>query len=327
MAAETRLNGIQMLRGLAAFAVVIYHIQLLAEKNGITSQIIVNNISQNLYVGVDIFFVISGFIMAKTVVGSDISGFEFIRRRIIRIVPLYWFLTFFLFITINVISSVMQINSYSFRQLVASLFFSSDIFYKSVPIIDQGWTLEYEMFFYILISICLIFTRKRNALMLTGVTLTLIYLLGANQMFLEFVIGITVYFINRFVHLKEFLSKVIAIFSVLIFLLLFSVDYSSDYRVLIYGIPCALMLLACANINLAPTNRLVVLGEISYSLYLSQSLLLFWFVKGSVLITNQLLQFLCIFLLIPISCVLIAFIIHKFIEIPLTNCAKNYLSR
>ena len=55
MATETRLNGIQMLRGLAAFAVVIYHIQLLAEKNGITSQIIANNISKNLYVGVDIF--------------------------------------------------------------------------------------------------------------------------------------------------------------------------------------------------------------------------------------------------------------------------------
>ena len=155
----------------------------------------------------------------------------------------------------------------------------------------------------------------------------LIYLLGANQMFLEFVIGIAVYFLNRFVYLKEFLSKVIAVFSMLIFLLLFSVDYTSEFRVLIYGIPCALMLLACANINLARNNRLVVLGEISYSLYLSQSLLLFWFVKGSVLITNQLLQFLCMFLLIPISCVLIAFFIHKFIEIPLTNYAKNYLSR
>jgi hypothetical protein len=327
MASETRLNGIQMLRGLAAFAVVIYHIQLLAEKNGITSQIIVNNISKNLYVGVDIFFVISGFIMAKTVVGSDISGLEFMRRRILRIVPLYWVLTFFLFISINVISNVIQISSYSFRQLLASLFFSSRIFHMSVPIIDQGWTLEFEMFFYILISICLIFTRKRNALMLTGVTLILICLLGANQMFLEFVIGITVYFINKFVYLKEFLFKFIAIFAVLIFLLLFSMDYSSDFRVVIYGIPCALMLLACANINLAPSNRLVVLGEISYSLYLSQSLLLFWFVKGSVLITNQLLQFFCLFILIPISCVVIAFFIHKFIEIPLTNLAKNYFFR
>jgi len=327
MAAETRLNGIQMLRGLAAFAVVIYHIQLLAEKNGIINQIIVNNISENLYVGVDIFFVISGFIMAKTVVGSDISGLEFIRRRIIRIVPLYWVLTFFLFTSINLISNVMQISSYSYRQLLASLFFSSDIFYMSVPIIDQGWTLEFEMFFYILISICLIFTRKRNALMLTGVTLILICLLGANQMFLEFVIGITVYYINKFIYLKEILFKFTAIFAVLIFLLLFSMDYSSDLRVVIYGIPCALMLLACANINLAPTNRLVVLGEISYSLYLSQSLLLFWFVKGSVLITNQLLQFFCLSILIPISCVVIAFFIHKFIEIPLTNLTKNYFFR
>jgi peptidoglycan/LPS O-acetylase OafA/YrhL len=163
--------------------------------------------------------------------------------------------------------------------------------------------------------------------MLTGVTLMLICLLGANQMFLEFVIGITVYFINRFVNLKECLFKFIAIFAVLIFLLLFSVDYSSDVRVFIYGIPCALMLLACANINLAPTNRLVVLGEISYSLYLSQSLLLFWFVKGSMLITDQLLQFLCLFLLTPVSCVVIAFFIHKFIEIPLSNRTKNYFSR
>ncbi len=85
------LQGIQYLRGLAAMMVVVYHLSLqLNSINGARE-------FQTLQSGVDIFFVISGFIMMySTSGGTKITASEFLRRRLVRVAPLYWAATIFI---------------------------------------------------------------------------------------------------------------------------------------------------------------------------------------------------------------------------------------
>ena len=75
------IGNIQFLRGLAALSVVYYH----------TDHRMINNYHID-FGGVSIFFVISGFIMV--LVTRDDAA-HFVARRVLRIVPLYWFMTFF----------------------------------------------------------------------------------------------------------------------------------------------------------------------------------------------------------------------------------------
>ena len=72
------LNSVQYLRAMAALLVVGYHI---------------NSYQVYLMSGVDIFFVISGFIMWQSTRGGT-SPRQFLTNRLIRIVPLYWLVTF-----------------------------------------------------------------------------------------------------------------------------------------------------------------------------------------------------------------------------------------
>lgn len=77
-ASADKLDSIQLLRAIAATAVVVYHIPLFREGAW----------------GVDIFFVISGFIMALV---TERSTRHFFAKRVIRVVPLYWLGTFGVF--------------------------------------------------------------------------------------------------------------------------------------------------------------------------------------------------------------------------------------
>ena len=79
---------IQYLRGIAALMVVWFHsVGQIPGGRHVSSP---SNFGNS---GVDLFFVISGFIMVVTTAGTDVSAFEFLRRRIVRVVPLYWLLT------------------------------------------------------------------------------------------------------------------------------------------------------------------------------------------------------------------------------------------
>lgn len=87
------LNNIQVLRGFAALIVVVFHIvgasnsyKMPAEIFGLTGALGRS--------GVDIFFVISGFIMVYTQYNKKTKPLSFIKDRIIRVVPIYWVFSF-----------------------------------------------------------------------------------------------------------------------------------------------------------------------------------------------------------------------------------------
>ena len=132
--------GIQMFRFLAALFVVLGHSCWELGRLPIG------------YFGVDIFFVISGFIMSY-ITHHDTS--LFMRKRVIRIVPLYWLSTL-LIASLVYFSSVVKV-SFDVQVLLSSLFFipwwNGETLYQ--PMLPLGWTLNFEMFFYLLFFVAM----------------------------------------------------------------------------------------------------------------------------------------------------------------------------
>ena len=140
------LLSLQYLRGVAALMVVLVHLQLQMGRLG----------WQGYWpgwtaAGVDIFFVLSGFLMWNTTAGRDQSPLEFWRRRIARIVPLYWLLTTLVVLVLVVAPRLMQSTRLDWANVLASYVF---VFTPAAngrlePVLVVGWTLNYEMLFYL----------------------------------------------------------------------------------------------------------------------------------------------------------------------------------
>jgi exopolysaccharide production protein ExoZ len=135
MAAAPPLSSIHYLRALAAVAVVESH-----ATRGLLGQ-----------AGVDVFFVISGFIM-WTITSRETAPRIFFQRRLIRIVPLYW--------TATLIMAFHQ--KVAVDAVVKSLYFIPFFGEKGQiwPVLVPGWTLNYEMFFYVLVGATLLLPRR-----------------------------------------------------------------------------------------------------------------------------------------------------------------------
>jgi exopolysaccharide production protein ExoZ len=150
------LNSIQILRGIAAFGVVLYHAALWI------SPLPRFDIGA---AGVDLFFVISGFIMvyaSDRLFGRPGAARHFLVRRMIRIIPLYWGLT-----TAMVLWHGFPPN------LLGSYFF---IPLNRGPILTVGWTLNYEMMFYCLFAVA-IALHRRAAVATLSITLVALALI------------------------------------------------------------------------------------------------------------------------------------------------------
>lgn len=144
---------IQYLRGVAALAVVWHHAR--GQLPGLEALFPWDFGTS----GVDLFFVISGFIMVVTTIGSGMRPQQFLWRRIIRVVPLYWLLTLSMVVVALVVPSLFNTLKVSPNTLLQSLLFIphfSQSFPDSVwPLLVPGWTLNFEMFFYAVFGVAL----------------------------------------------------------------------------------------------------------------------------------------------------------------------------
>jgi len=154
------------LRAIAALAVVWHHIQ--------TEMAISLGTPQFGYAGragVDIFFVISGFIMFHTTQDGGRTTLQFWRDRVIRIAPMYWLATlaaatlFWLGIHPGDIKALSPVDVVEDMLFIPHYSSSLDVY----PTLDVGWTLNYEMFFYFLFGLTFFLKSQPRALAMLAV--------------------------------------------------------------------------------------------------------------------------------------------------------------
>jgi Predicted acyltransferases len=140
------LYGIQYLRAFAALAVVVFHA---AERNGLHFAIGA--------AGVDVFFVVSGFIMTAIGDRRPMTPVAFMRDRLLRIAPSYWIVTGIM--VFGALIGLFPNLRLDLGHVLGSFLFvpvPSPNGGHLWPVLVQGWTLNYEMFFYLLFAASLL---------------------------------------------------------------------------------------------------------------------------------------------------------------------------
>jgi exopolysaccharide production protein ExoZ len=276
-------SGLQALRGAAALAVVTYH----AVPGFSFGQ-----------AGVDVFFVISGFIMVYTsarLFGQPGAPRAFFARRLIRIVPLYWATSAVLLIEILLRYGNLDAAGTSTMAAVASFFFIpwAQPDGSISPLHAVGWTLNFEMLFYCLFAAVVVLPKPRALL---SVTLGLAALCVGGMVWpdpptvvrywsrplvIEFAFGIAVAEIvgrvapDRRLALGVLAGGIAVAAACALFL---PTPFGSNewIRVLAAGVPAAF--LVCAIVLAGEPKHLrpamAFLGDLSYPLYLTHPLTL-----------------------------------------------------
>ena len=171
-----RLLNIQALRGLAAFGALLSHLYIIEQKYSLDH--ILPEVLNFGMVGVDIFFVISGFIMVyvthKWQSSTVKSVPEFLFARASRIYPLYWFVTAALLLVYTIKPEwVFAASAGNDPNIVKSFLLWPD--HAAYPLLEVGWTLIHEMSFYLIFALLLIAPyRLRPSLIGLWATLVII---------------------------------------------------------------------------------------------------------------------------------------------------------
>jgi len=150
--------GLQILRITAACMVLLTHATLFASER-LDSHF---GIWRQGAVGVELFFVLSGFVMVYSSIKlmNDSNGWKiFAERRIVRIVPIYWIATSFKVLALVLTSGYVLHARFSVvRTLESYLFLPAFNDEGGIgPVLSVGWTLNFEMFFYFLFALALLF--------------------------------------------------------------------------------------------------------------------------------------------------------------------------
>jgi exopolysaccharide production protein ExoZ len=333
-----RYQGIQALRGLAVLFVIWRHIRLAGD----FSEVLWIKTTVGA-VGVDIFFVISGFIIALNSETNAQKPLRFAINRFSRVIPIYWLASYY-FATAQWFEGNVYglFNTFFFLPIFDTLHFTN-------PVHDFGWTLCFEVWFYLLFTICIFIAKDKAWLVLVTVLslgcvivdlfYTQAYYLP-NFLFhpltLEFVCGILIFKAQAHFTRQTFILSTIA--TLLLFIQVFFTQQLAEHnqvlsdkpqgflRLVFWGGLGVMSVIAAVTVDrLAlftwPT-WLVYLGEKSFSIYLFQpySIVLlgcldkYWVIPG--------LWRAAIFV---IATLLFGILASKLIEFPLMRIVRKYL--
>lgn len=288
------LKSIQLLRAIAAWMVVFYHaMQIYFGLNGENWFSIF--FSRYGSMGVDIFFVISGFVIYNSTDGKNITPARFIANRIIRIVPAYWVFTLLTALLVYNYKELIPFTQMEAKFLFDSLFFVPSFNPSGIglsPLLTVGWSLNYEMAFYLIFCFAL-FASKRYRLLCVAVGIVILQValpkfggvleFFSGQFAFEFLYGILVGLLYKKGLLKKInLPMAIMILCVAFFTVATKENlppvnwlHTGGYLYTV-GIPSALIVAAVLSqeSHLPNFNWLAQLGDWSYATYLSHVIVL-----------------------------------------------------
>lgn len=345
---KPRLYTIDLIRFLAASMVVLYHFCFRGYNKDefiSLSYKLLEPVVKYGYLGVDIFFIISGFVIYMSIQKSDIR--DFIISRISRLYPAYWFCMLLTALVIYFFGeSIFSVNIY---QVLVNLSMIQEGI--GVPHVDGVyWSLFIELQFYLLTGIFLMINKNRNMtfMMVLLISCSFIYYFFPNIFKLNvvfkllkfltfpewngyFVSGMCFYLIySKKQKLYHYLFLVLSTINTILFSIERSIIKSESFEnefspVIIIAILTFSYLLfymiSTDRLIFLNSSRFLSLGVLTYPLYLIHQNI------GYIMINflDDYLNKWLLLILIIMFFLIVAFIIHKFIEDPLGKKIRNKL--
>jgi peptidoglycan/LPS O-acetylase OafA/YrhL len=281
-------DSVQVMRALSVIAVVLFHVAM-RQRQDFPHVALPLTYPQSLmgHAGVDLFFIISGFIIT-TVNWNEFARTSAIRsyiaKRFIRVLPLYW-------LTALPMIPLAMAQNLDFKSAIGALLLLP---HYASRINQVAWSLAYEILFYAVFAVFLLFPRRFLPLCLTAWLLLIAANNAAPHMLshfawlgnflrplnLEFVLGITIAALiqARIFFRRPRLLICLGIIGILAVAALKHFgpnpypEYDGKMRALLFGVPCALVLYGAIVIEClgktAYSKLLLLLGDASYSIYL-----------------------------------------------------------
>jgi len=280
------LISIQILRALAAWLVVGHHIVQflpeLVERSALARLFAV----YGAY-GVDLFFVISGFVIYISSSRKAITPREFLAHRVARVVPAYWIFTALTALVLMLDSAFVPLTRLEWPFFLKSLFFVPALNPSGIgryPLLTVGWTLNYEMAFYLVYFLSMFAPAKfRAPLVFVGIlllNLAVPWLGGAfvfygDRIVFEFLFGV----MAGIAHARGAISRTpgwVAILFILGAVAAIATHGARAHHFLYVGLPCAAILIASVSYEryFSKYRRFARFGDLSYSTYLCHVLIL-----------------------------------------------------
>ncbi len=282
---KNQLKTLQIVRALASTSVVYFHIGSVPCFGGIGSLPCFGGF------GVDIFFVLSGFVMAM-IIATGQSASRFAISRVSRIVPLYWVLTTFVLVLAAFKPELLNSTTANLLNYLRSILFVP--YFKEngtlMPMLFVGWSLNYEMVFYVCVALSLIISPKRSIFVTAGLLVATYMSFGyfahslvlnrffGNELMYEFILGMLafeVYNKGYFAHVPTGVALAAGVAGYLFMAVADSNAFHIN-RLLSYGVPSFIVISSAVRlenaINSAPhvlVNLFIGAGDASYATYLS----------------------------------------------------------
>lgn len=346
------LNSIQILRGLAALSVVLYHYGFYLVPVG-------GDVNSRPFswggIGVDLFFVISGFIMMVVTQNSG-TGLNatksFIINRLCRVLPVYYVILLFAFFTNGAMSTFHYEEKV--QNLISALIFipymheTAPMYILSDGLFNVRWTLSYELYFYAALSVCLLFRNKLIPLALWFIAPLAICFMSfgsvtfstkgykfdsiliafiTNPIILEFGMGIITGLLYLHLSKKTYVPHIIITF---IFAALVIIGISAKVLTmynLLSGFAFSLLILVLSlsekSINSNWIRFPVFLGNISFSLYLIHNPLANFLSKKVERYIPEFMHSPLGVIIMLLAAILAAYVSHKYLEIRLSRFIKS----
>ena len=264
-----RYQNIELLRFIAALAVVYFH--AVGTLRAVAfPEIGPNPLTELGAAGVDIFFVISGFVIFLSLTRKNRTPIEFARDRLIRLVPAYWILTV---IHLVILASVAILRGtevpFDISWTIQSLFFVSQPLGNNLPLISQGWSLEIEMLFYLLVAVGLIIKNPIANIVFPAVALVSLVGFGLlPDLALEFIFGGLLGYIYTRIKFPAPVAIGAGVIGIVLFVAPVILGTVDAPRWVTWGVPSLLVVFSAINLPQLNWKILPTLGAASYPVYL-----------------------------------------------------------